>query len=70
MSDDHDALPLPVWRKRHGISKSTYYTLPQEDRPRLMRVGARDFVSREASIEWRRRMEAKHPGQVDDRAAG
>lgn len=53
----HDAYPIPEFCTRHGFSRATYYNLPADQRPREMRVGARVLISREASAEWRRRME-------------
>ena len=57
MTPDRDAYTIPEFCAAHGFSRASYYNLPVEQRPREMRVGARVLISREASVEWRRRME-------------
>ena len=59
MTPDRDAYTIEEFCKAHGFSRSTFYNLPVEDRPRLMQVGGRQRVSREAAAEWRRRMEER-----------
>ena len=42
----------------HGISRALLYKLLRDGRgPRIMKVGRRTLISREAAEEWRRRME-------------
>ena len=44
--------------REHGISRGLFYQLLKEGRgPRVMKVGRRTLVSREAAEDWRRRME-------------
>jgi hypothetical protein len=53
-----DAYTLSAFCKAHGISVSTLYNLMHRGTaPRLMRVGKRVLVSREAAADWRRQME-------------
>lgn len=64
MNDEYDAYPLTVFCKKHGFSRSTYYLLPQEDRPQEMRIGKRVLITKEAAARWRERMERKSSGEV------
>ncbi len=50
----------------HGISRALFYKLLREGRgPRVMKVGRRTLISREAAEQWRRRMEgAAQTGEV------
>jgi hypothetical protein len=42
----------------HGVSRSLFYRLQQEERgPRLTKIGRRTLISAEAAAEWRARME-------------
>ena len=59
MTPDRDAFTIDEFCKSHGFSRSTFYNLPETDRPALMQVAGRKRVSREAAAEWRRRMEAR-----------
>ncbi len=44
--------------RAHGISRALFYKLLREGRgPRVMKVGRRTLISREAAEQWRRRME-------------
>ncbi len=44
--------------REHAISRGLFYNMLREGRgPRVMKVGRRTLVSREAAEEWRRRME-------------
>jgi predicted DNA-binding transcriptional regulator AlpA len=43
----------------HGICRATFYNLENRgEGPRLMRVGGRTLISREAAADWRREREA------------
>jgi hypothetical protein len=54
-----DAYNIEDFCRSHGISRRTFYSLIQSGKaPRLMRVGARVLISREAAADWRRDMEA------------
>ncbi len=45
--------------RAHGISRALFYKLLREGcGPRVMKVGRRTLISREAAEDWRRRMEA------------
>ena len=42
----------------HRICRATFYNLQKLGRaPRVMKVGARTLISKEAAADWRRRME-------------
>ncbi len=44
--------------RAHGISRALFYKLLREGHgPRVMKVGRRTLISREAAEDWRRRME-------------
>ncbi len=44
--------------REHGISRAFFYKLLLEGcGPRVMKVGRRTLISREAAEQWRRRME-------------
>ena len=45
-------MPLPVFFKTFGISKSLYYKLSPEERPRTVRVGCKPMVRAEDAMEW------------------
>lgn len=59
MTSDRDAYQIGEFCRRHGFSRSHYYDLPTEDRPREMRVGHRVLISVEDAAEWRARMARK-----------
>jgi hypothetical protein len=43
----------------HNISRSTFYNLVRAGKaPRLMHIGARVLISREAAADWRHELEA------------
>ena len=53
-----DAYDIDAFCEAHRISRSFFYKLIQAGKaPRLMRVGARVLISREAACKWRRQME-------------
>lgn len=54
-----DAMTIPVFCARHGISRSTYYNIPQHERPREMRIGKRVLITKEAAARWREEIERK-----------
>jgi predicted DNA-binding transcriptional regulator AlpA len=44
--------------RRHGLSRSAFYNAVKANQgPKLMRVGSRVMVSREAAEAWRRERE-------------
>ena len=58
--DDKDAYSIPEFCRRHGFSQSFYFAEAREGRgPRVMRVGARVLISKEAAAEWRHEREAE-----------
>jgi len=54
-----DAFDIPAFCSAHAISRSTFYN-PRRDgkAPRLMRVGSRVLISKEAAADWRRARES------------
>ena len=49
-----DALSLPEFCRRNGISLALYYKLRLQGlMPAEMRIGARVLISREAAAKWR-----------------
>lgn len=57
--DEKDAYTILEFCQRHGISRSAFYNACKAGQgPRLMRVGNRVMVSREAAEAWRREREA------------
>jgi excisionase family DNA binding protein len=58
--NDHDALSVAQFCKRHGISRATLYNLLRDGvGPRIMKVGSRTLISAEAARAWRERLEAE-----------
>jgi hypothetical protein len=56
---NEDAMGLGGFCSRHGISRASFYLLKKAgEAPRLMQVGNRVLISREAAAEWRREREA------------
>jgi nitroimidazol reductase NimA-like FMN-containing flavoprotein (pyridoxamine 5'-phosphate oxidase superfamily) len=57
--DDKDAYSIPEFCRRHGFSQSFYFAEARDGRmPRVMRVGARVLISKEAASDWRKEREA------------
>jgi predicted DNA-binding transcriptional regulator AlpA len=56
---DMDAYSIPEFCRRHGFSQSFFFKLQATGSgPRVMRVGARSLISKEAAQAWRRQREA------------
>jgi predicted DNA-binding transcriptional regulator AlpA len=56
--NDKDAFSILEFCARHGMSRSAFYnSLKAGQGPRVMKVGSRVMVSREAAAEWRRERE-------------
>jgi hypothetical protein len=57
------AMSIADFCAAHGIAISTFYALPEADRPAMIRLGAkRILITVQAVEEWRRRMEARATG--------
>lgn len=57
---DRFAYSVPEFAKAHGLSRAHFYNLLRDGKaPKVMYVGRRTLVSREAAADWRRRMEAE-----------
>lgn len=56
---EHDANSIPEFCRRNQISVGMYFKIARDgDGPRIMKVGRRTLISREAAEEWRREREA------------
>jgi len=58
------ALSIPDFCEAHSFSRSGYYNLPHDQRPREMRVGKRVLITQEAAAEWRAAMEAQTAAEL------
>ncbi len=66
MTEERDAYSIPEFCKRHGISPSFYFAEAKAGRgPRIMRVGTRVLISKEAAADWRRDRETAPPAKVE-----
>ncbi len=58
---DREAYTIEEFCRAHGISRAHYFNIQKQgDGPRVMRVGTRVLVSKEAAADWRRARET-HP---------
>ncbi len=56
--EERDAYSIPEFCLRHGFSQAKYFQIAAVgEGPRVMRVGKRVLISREAATEWRRSRE-------------
>jgi predicted DNA-binding transcriptional regulator AlpA len=59
---DKDAYNVMEFCTRHGISRSAFYkAIDAKQAPKLMRVGKRILISKEAAEKWRREREQATP---------
>jgi predicted DNA-binding transcriptional regulator AlpA len=64
---EKDAYSIIEFCQRHGLSRSSFYALEKLGQaPRIMRVGGRIMISKEAAADWRRDREvvATKPDQA------
>jgi hypothetical protein len=55
---DTDAYSVEEFCERHRISRAHFYNEVRDRRgPRLMKVGARTLITKEAAADWRRERE-------------
>lgn len=55
---EREAFTIDEFCRAHGFSRAHYFNLQNRgEGPRVMRVGARALISREAAAEWRRARE-------------
>ena len=54
-----EAYSVSEFCRRNNIGVTTYYSLPEDDRPATMRIGRRVLISKESAAAWRRRMTEK-----------
>jgi hypothetical protein len=58
-ADEQDAFSIPEFCVRNGISSALFFKLAREGGgPRVMRVGRRTLITREAAAAWRHEREA------------
>jgi len=56
--NNQDVFDIPKFCEANKISRAFFYKLVKEGNgPRLMKVGRRTLITKEASADWRRRME-------------
>jgi hypothetical protein len=61
-----DCYSISEFCQRHNISVSFYFKLRAQGRgPRLLRLGSRVLISREAAADWRRAHEAAASSNTD-----
>jgi predicted DNA-binding transcriptional regulator AlpA len=54
------AYSIETFCAAHAISRSSFYLLLKDGKaPRLMRIGTRVLISREAAADWRRERESE-----------
>lgn len=56
---ERESLSVAEWCAANSLSKAFFYKLPAHKRPKVVRLGRRVLITREAATEWRRRMEAQ-----------
>ncbi len=54
MMSDQDAYDVPGFARAHSISRSQTYEEIKAGRLRILKVGRRTLISREAALAWRR----------------
>lgn len=61
VADDAESLAMSIeaFCRRHGISVSKYFELPEFERPAILRIGRRKLITTEAAAEWRARLSGK-----------
>ncbi len=63
--EDLDAYSISTFCRRHGISRSAFYAaIKSGQAPKLMKLGSRVMISREAAEQWRREREQDTASQV------
>ena len=56
---EREAYTIDEFCRAHGFSRAHYFNLQKQGGgPRVMRVGSRVLVSREAAADWRRSRES------------
>ncbi len=65
---EKDAYSIVEFCQRHGFSRASFYNLEKDgEAPRMMRVGGRILISKEAAADWRRAREVpqvREPAQA------
>ena len=62
MADEQDTFSIQELCRRNGFGPGLSFKIARDGRrPRVMRVGRRTLISREAAEQWRREREAASP---------
>jgi predicted DNA-binding transcriptional regulator AlpA len=70
MDDSKDAYSIAEFCTRHGISRAGFYkAVNAKQGPRLMKLGNRVMISREAAADWRREREKATKQETAQKAA-
>jgi hypothetical protein len=57
---DLDSYTVDEWCRRRRVCRATFYNLRKKGRgPKVMKIGTRTLISREADDEYRRALEAE-----------
>jgi hypothetical protein len=60
---DKEAYTIDEFCQTHGISRRMFYKLRKQGcGPRLMQVGTRSLIGKEAAADWRREREGNRAG--------
>jgi hypothetical protein len=63
---DNGLMTIPEFCERNTIKKSFYHKLQAAGKgPRVLRVGGRRMISREAEAEWRKSFEGQYASPAD-----
>jgi predicted DNA-binding transcriptional regulator AlpA len=63
---DQDAYNIVEFCQRHRLSRAAFYNLEKIGQaPRIMRVGSRVMISKEAAADWRRERETARSKQIE-----
>jgi len=55
LSPDPDAYELDEFCMKNRMSRGAWYRMPPERRPKVIHVGRKIIISKEAAVEWRQR---------------
>jgi hypothetical protein len=56
--EERDAYSIPVFCQRHDLSRAALYNAWKTGKgPRIMRLGTRVLISKEAAAQWRQELE-------------
>jgi hypothetical protein len=68
---ERDAYSIHEFCERHCLSRASFYNLQKIGKaPRVLRVGQKVLVSREAAEQWRRDREAESSAKTERHVEG